>query len=118
MSLHNELGRWGESMAAAYLRDQHYAIIGRDWHSGHRDIDIVAVDGNQLVFVEVKTRRNHNSGHPLDAIDAEKMSNLRQAIHHYVKSHNESRSYRLDFITVIGTEFELPEIKHYKDVML
>ena len=118
MAFHNELGNWGEHMAAAFLRDQHYAIIDRDWHSGHRDIDIVAIDGDELVFVEVKTRKNRLTGDPLDRIDERKMENLRQAIAHYVRSHRVNRPYRLDFVTVVGTEFELPEIQHIKRVNL
>ena len=108
----------GEPLDVSYLRDLHYAIIERDWHSGHRDIDIIAIDGDELVFVEVKTRRNRITGDPLDSIDEMKMRNLRQAINNYVKSHQVSRSYRLDFITVVGTEFELPEIEHIKRVNL
>ena len=41
MALHNELGTWGESLAADYLSRQGYTILERDWKSGHRDIDII-----------------------------------------------------------------------------
>ena len=43
MAAHNELGKWGEDMAEAYLRNNGYIILERDWHSGHRDIDIIAI---------------------------------------------------------------------------
>ena len=69
MALHNDLGKWGEDMAAAFLREEGLVIIDRDWHSGHRDIDIVAIDGLTLVFVEVKTRRNRLYAEPEESID-------------------------------------------------
>jgi putative endonuclease len=48
MAAHNEMGRWGEDQAVAYLEQQGYTILERDWHSGHRDIDIIALhDGMQ-----------------------------------------------------------------------
>ena len=42
MAAHNELGKWGEEMAAEYLQQKGYRIIERDWRSGNRDIDIIA----------------------------------------------------------------------------
>ena len=44
MAAHNELGKWGEDLAVAYLQGKDYTIIERDWKSGHRDIDIIAKD--------------------------------------------------------------------------
>ena len=57
MAAHNELGQWGEEVATDYLRRKGYTIVERDWKSGHRDLDIIAMDGQTLVVVEVKRRR-------------------------------------------------------------
>lgn len=46
----------GEQMAVDYLLHKGYQILERDWKSGHRDLDIIALDGDTVVFVEVKTR--------------------------------------------------------------
>lgn len=116
MALHNDLGKWGEDMAAAFLREEGLVIIDRDWHSGHRDIDIVAIDGLTLVFVEVKTRRNRLYAEPEESIDREKMQYLRLAMNHYVKVHHIDRPVRFDIVTVVGDTFTFPEIKHIKDV--
>ena len=62
MAAHNDLGKWGEDLAADYLRDKGYVIIDRDWKSGHHDLDIVAKEDETLVIVEVKTRRNRLFG--------------------------------------------------------
>ena len=116
MALHNEFGKWGEDFAAAFLREQGYVILERDWHSGHRDIDIVAVDGQTIVFVEVKTRRNRMYAEPEEAVDDEKIRNLRQAMNHYVKSHHLEKDVRLDIVTVTGDMNSFPDIRHTKDV--
>ena len=44
MAQHNELGKWGEDLAARMLEDKGYRIIARDWKDGHKDLDIVAID--------------------------------------------------------------------------
>ena len=53
MAAHNELGKWGENLAAEYLQDKGYEILERDWKSGHHDLDIVAKEDDTLVVVEV-----------------------------------------------------------------
>ena len=117
MAAHNELGAWGEELAVAFLLRKGYDIIERDWKSGHRDIDIIAMQENVVVFVEVKTRRNRVFGEPEEAIDYKKLQNLRQAINYYVKSRRINREIRLDVITVVGTpEGGPPEITHIEDI--
>ena len=60
MAQHNELGKWGEEVAARMLTEKGYRIIARDWKDNHKDLDIVAVADDCLVIVEVKTRRNND----------------------------------------------------------
>ena len=116
MAVHNELGTWGEEMAASFLQQKGYVIIERDWKSGHKDIDIIALHNNTLVFVEVKTRRNRVFGEPEEAIDYMKLRNLRAAINHYVKYRRINLPVRLDAITIVGTpESGVPEITHIED---
>ena len=115
---HLRTGRWGEDVAAAFLRKKGYAILEHDWHSGHRDLDLVARDGQTIVFVEVKTRSNRDFGNPEDAIDYQKRENLRRSMNHYIKSHRLSEAFRFDIITVVGTLGSIPEITHFIDVPL
>lgn len=117
MALHNDLGRWGEEQAANFLQQKGYTILERDWHSGHRDIDIIAMDGETVVFAEVKTRRNRMFGEPEEAVDYQKLHNLRAAINHYVKYRRLWQEVRLDVVTVVGTpDGETPEITHLQDI--
>ena len=118
MAAHNELGRWGEDLAIDYLVQKGYAIVERDWKSGRRDIDIIAKDGNVIVFVEVKTRRNQDFGAPEEAIDFRKLQNLQLAINHYVKARDIRQAIRFDVISITGTPETTHDIRHIQDVAL
>lgn len=118
MAAHNELGKWGEDLAADYLQRKGYTIIERDWKSGKRDLDIIAQDGNVIVFVEVKTRRNRLFGEPEESVDYHKLQNLRQAISHYVKFKHIRQEIRFDIISIVGTVGTDPDIQHIQDVTL
>ena len=115
MASHNELGKWGEDVAATYLERQGYTIIERDWKSGHRDLDIIALDRDTVVFVEVKTRSNRMFTDPEMAVDYQKIRHLQQAANHYIKYRHIDRDIRFDIITAVGTMNETPAIDHIKD---
>ena len=118
MAQHNDLGKWGEEVAAAYLRDQGYVILEKDWASGHRDIDIIALDRDMMVFVEVKTRTSRDITDPEDAVNRHKLQQIARAINHYVRSRRVDRDIRFDIITVVGHMGEYPEVDHIKDVRI
>ena len=94
-------------------------ILERDWHSNHRDIDIIAQQGDCIVFVEVKTRRNREYGDPLQAINYQKQKNLRRAINHYIHFRHLNNPWRFDVITIVGVlGCNMPEISHIEDFAL
>ena len=118
MAEHNELGKWGEDIAAGYLQDKGYVILERDWKSGHRDLDIIALDEerNTVVFVEVKTRRNQMFADPVDAVGYQKIRNLQQAANHYVKFKQINLPVRFDIVTITGVpDGGMPAIEHIED---
>ncbi|MBQ2554487.1 MAG: YraN family protein [Prevotella sp.] len=118
MAQHNELGRWGESQAAAFLEGKGYHVLHRDWKSGHRDLDIVAItpDGGTLVVAEVKTRRNTLFAEPSAAVDRRKIRSLTMAAHAYVQQHRVMLPIRFDIITVVAGE--TAQIEHIEDAFL
>ena len=119
MAAHNDLGKWGEDCAAEYLQRMGYTIVARDWKSGHRDIDIIAMDAATAVFVEVKTRTSRAIVDPETAVNYQKRRNLQSAINHYVKYFHVDSDIRFDIITVVGTiGAATPEIEHLKDIPL
>jgi putative endonuclease len=69
---HLVLGESGEDLACAALERRGYAILERRYRTRAGEIDIVASDGDVLVFVEVKTRRSERYGHPAEAVTASK----------------------------------------------
>jgi putative endonuclease len=115
MAAHHELGKWGEQIAADFLQRQGYIILERDWKSGHRDLDIIARDGDTIVFVEVKTRRNRLFTDPETAVNFQKILNLQSAANHYIKFKHIDNPIRFDIVSVVGTEDRTPEIEHTKD---
>ena len=115
MAEHNDLGKWGEQVAADYLLRKGYEIIERDWKSGHRDLDIIALDGDIVVFVEVKTRSNRMFTDPVDAVGYQKIHNLQQAANHYVKYRHIDGDIRFDIVCVTGAIDAEPEIEHIED---
>ena len=89
MAAHNELGRWGEELAARHLERQGFKILFRDWHCGHRDLDLIAQkeDEDLLVIVEVKTRRNERFGDASLAVTPQKIRSIIIATNAFVKTY-------------------------------
>ena len=77
MPTRNELGFHGERIAAAYLSSSGLRLLDRNWRCREGELDIVARDGDALVFCEVKTRRGVGYGHPVEAVTHTKQRRLR-----------------------------------------
>ena len=114
MAAHNELGKWGEEMAAEYLQQKGYRIIERDWRSGNRDIDIIAQapDLSTLVFVEVKTRKNEVIMRAADAVNPTKARNIALSANNYIKMRHIDGLLRFDIITIVGTNAQNMKLEH------
>lgn len=109
---------WGEELAATYLREKGYVILERDWHSNHRDIDIIAQKDEWLVFVEVKTRKSDMIITPVEAVNWKKQRNLMRSINHYLQYRNTQQPWRFDVISIIGSIGKKPIIEHIEDFVL
>ena len=70
-----KLGKDGEQLASAFLKQQGYSILEERWHLHHLEIDIIAMDNksHEIVFVEVKTRASMEYGAPEEAVDNKKI---------------------------------------------
>ena len=114
MAQHNELGKWGEEQAAAFLKDKGYTICDRNWRDGHRDLDIVALNEDQttIVFVEVKTRTSAELQEPETAVDKKKIRRIANAAHRYLKQSDADYDVRFDIISVTGTDHSNVKIDH------
>ncbi len=77
-------GAMGEDLACGYLRKHGYRIIARNFRCRIGEADIIAVNGGELCFVEVKTRRSTEFGLPCQAVDSEKQRRLRSIAEYFV----------------------------------
>jgi putative endonuclease len=78
MATKDEIGRHGEDVAARALDDLGWEILDRNWRCPRGEIDIVALDGDEAVIVEVKTRRSREFGSPAEAVTRAKLARLRR----------------------------------------
>ena len=111
------LGQRGERAAARFLKKQGYIIIACSQRDHFGEIDIIAVDGRTVVFVEVKTRSAHDAGHPAEAVDHDKQRRLTRAASSYRKRHDLlETSARFDVIAITWPEGKgTPVIEHIKN---
>ena len=109
------LGQRGEIAAAKYLKKLGYVIVARSDRGRLGEIDLVAVDDRTVVFVEVKTRRSHASGHPADAVDQDKQRRLTRLAVTFLKRHGLlENSARFDVVAVTWPDDDgPPTIEHF-----
>lgn len=81
-----DTGREGEKFALKYLKRKGYRILASNYSTPVGELDIVAMDGDTLVFVEVKTRTTLLYGHPFEAVNAEKQRRLKRLALYYMKA--------------------------------
>lgn len=113
-----QTGNWGESVACKFLKDQGYKILERNYLIRGGEIDIVAKDGEYLVFVEVKTRWSHEFGLPSESVTPWKIRALLKTAKFYLnKIKWGDRGYRLDFVSVdFAYSKEEPKIELIKNI--
>ena len=103
-----ECGRIGEAIAAHYLNLIGYGIIEQNLRIGRNEIDIVASDGDCLVFVEVKTRRSNRFGSPAEAVGRDKLLGMRRAAGRYLNGPDSPRGFAEFRIDVVAIEIDRP----------
>ena len=117
MAAKDALGRRGEAIAARHLIASGLTIVEANWRCQQGEIDLVARDGDELVFVEVKTRSSTAFGHPLEAITTVKLARLRRLAAAWCEAHpgNHNR-IRIDAIAVIAPAVGTVEVEHLERV--
>lgn len=111
------LGDAGERRAARYLRAQGYRILARQYRTAFGEIDLIALDGQCIVFVEVKTRRSRAAGLPEEAVDGAKQAQLTRLALAYLKRRGLlDRAARFDVVAILWSEgAREPQIVHYRN---
>lgn len=109
------LGKYGEDLASDYLKKSGYKIIERNFRIRGGEIDIIALDGKTLAYVEVKTRSSHQFGLPEESINYHKLKFMERASKFYrLQRKNLPELERIDVVSVDLTGSE-PKIKLIKN---
>jgi len=111
------LGQRGEAAAAKFLKRLGYLIIAQGERDGLGELDLIAVDSRTVVFIEVKTRKSLDKGHPADAVDDGKQRRITRLALAYLKRHHllEYKA-RFDIVAVVWPDdVAKPTIEHFKN---
>ncbi len=114
MPQHHKLGRAGELLAIQFLKNNGYKILEVNWRDKHKEIDIIALDKDQVVFVEVKTRKNTYFGSPVEAVNMQKQKHIIDAAEEYIDNNSIELEARFDIISIIMDK-DKPAINHIKE---
>lgn len=114
MSQSQRLGQRGEELAEAELRRRGMKILARNWRYRHKEVDLIAEDGDVVVFVEVKTRRGTEFGGPLAAVTWRKQRHLTTAAAAFLTERRwMARPSRFDVVGLVlrGDEVEIEHVR-------
>lgn len=117
MNERQQLGKDGEDLATQYLEQKGYEIIQRNFECKQGEIDIIAKDKEEYVFIEVKTRQNFHYGIPSEAVDERKQKHIWNATEYYIYLHKlENKYIRIDVIEIYKKKgkFYINHIKQIK----
>ena len=115
MNHNQEIGKWGEQVAAEYLAKKGYTILETNTRTPFGEIDIVACVEDVIIFVEVKARTSHSFGLPEEALTRRKLTHMRACASYYAAK-NEIDTWQCDAISVEGKPGQTPHIEHFENV--
>jgi putative endonuclease len=96
-----EIGILGEKLAGDFLREHGYEILETNYRSPYGEIDLIAQQGDYLVFIEVRTKRSHDFGSPEESITQTKREHLTATAWHYLESQgNPPCDWRIDAVAI------------------
>ena len=111
------LGERGEALAEAWLTERGYTVAERNYRCPYGEIDRIMREGERLVFVEVKTRRNSDYGSPAESVTPFKQRQIsRAALHYLQKNEAEERPCRFDVVEVLLLDGAPPQVRHLPGV--
>jgi len=111
-----EVGRTGENIACEHLRKKGYLIVERSFRLFRGEIDVVARDGDTLVFVEVKTRSDESHGRPEESVTPAKQRQIRRIAQGYlVRNGCGDVACRFDVVAILFRGPDDYRLEHFKD---
>ena len=116
MAAKDELGQRGERIAERHLVARGLTVLDRNWRCPQGEIDLVLRDGEETVFVEVKTRTSTTFGHPLEAITVAKLARLRRLAAAWCEAHPGAGRIRIDAVAVVAPRRAPATVDHLEGV--
>ncbi|GIV42249.1 MAG: UPF0102 protein [Vicingaceae bacterium] len=114
MAIHNDTGKLGEQLAEKYLEEKGFIILEKNFRYKNKEIDIIALKENLLVFIEVKTRTGQWQ-QPAELISNKKENLLIEAAQKYYEISGRQEEYRFDLVYIYIASPETFEIRHFED---
>jgi len=113
------VGKRGEELAAQYLAERGYKILFRNYRGSRGEIDLIAMRGGTLLFVEVKYRRDLDQGHPAEAITPRKLAHFRSAVTEFLLSGEAPpfTSLKFDAVCIIELPGQPPSIELFEHIL-
>lgn len=108
-------GDQGEAMAIQFLEKNGIQIVETNYRASHAEIDIIAKEGDLILFVEVKTRAYTSYGRPEDFVGSKKQQLISYAANRYMEQIGYEGEIRFDIVSIILEDESLKSIQHYKD---
>ena len=118
MAKPNLLGPWGEALAAEYLRKKHYHILACNYRCRFGEIDLIAANRKELVFVEVKLRKDSSYVQAREYVSQQKQNRIRTTAQLWLQTHPTQLQPRFDVIEIYaphGMQTSAPDIIHLED---
>lgn len=109
------LGSEGEDLAVRFLQKKGYRIVARNYRTPVGEIDIIARDGDTIVFIEVKTRTDISFGYPFEAVNKRKRQKLKNLALLYLKRQGKESPVRFDVLSISCVDNGKKDIEHIKD---
>lgn len=130
----DDVGRRGEEIAVAHVMARGWTVLATNWRSGREgEIDIVALDGDVLVVIEVKTRSGTGFGHPSEGVTARKLGRLRRLASRWGRVHRQAvdeacerdgvdlprrwSAVRIDVVAILLPDDAEPVVEHLEAVI-
>ena len=112
-----KIGHLGETIAKRYLQDKGYCIVEQNYRTKYAEIDLIMYNKDELVFVEVRTRRKERFGSPEKSLKRNKIKKLIRNAKAYVARKRYSNAYRIDAVCIVLNEDGgIERINHYRNI--
>jgi putative endonuclease len=119
MARHNDLGKWGESLAAGWLMDQGFLVLQKNWRYRRSEIDIIATRGDVYHFIEVKCGEADAFGYPEERVSKAKLRSMMRGAVHWLYEQRITVDRRVQYdVLAIRLTAGIPEYLLFEDVSL